>query len=305
MNKRNFTRCPRCGSAMKPAKAFSGANSEFWLECENCNTYVNTYIPQQHQEQFHADPHRYKGNFGGYGTGKTTTSREEFYKHMLLTENGNTIIGANVMSQYEQTIKRDIENDIPADFVKDASVQKAYTDFKNGHRLMFRPFDDQGKLRSYNASMFIIVEASEVNGEIYAQLKTRLRNMAATRQKVDAEGNPVFKQTKRGVPIPEVQADWREGIIESNPDSGWIRTEVLLASDIIHKHGNVLDSYNVLEQEQDIYTSSHVAATDVNQFLPENFIREVSKNKPAWYLLAPVVLVTLLRNEQNRWKLKC
>lgn len=281
---RDFSKCPRCGSRTVPSKAFSGATSEFWRECSNCNTYINTYIPQHHQEAFHKDQHRYKGNFGGYGTGKTTTSREEFYKHMLITPNGNTIIGANIAAQYEQTIKRDIEQDVPADFIAESSVQKVYLDFKNGHRLMFRPFDDQGKLRSLNVSLFIMVEASEIDSEIYAQLKTRNRNMAATLPIRDDKGDIVYNMTDRGVPIPRVQADWREGIIESNPDSGWVRTEVLLSSDEITKYGSVLDTYNTLEQEKDTFTSSHVAATDVNKFLPADFIREVSKNKPAWWI---------------------
>lgn len=282
--RRDFTVCPRCGSHTSPAVSFLGTPSEFWRKCDNCNTYINTYIPQAHQEAFHRDAHRFKGSFGGYGTGKTTTSREEFYKHMLITPGGNTLIGANINAQYEQTIKRDIEQDIPADFVKDVSVQKAYMDFKNGHRLMFRPFDDPGKLRSLNISMFIIVEASEVDPDIYAQLKTRIRNRAATVQAVDEEGNPIFEHTARGVPIPVDKADWREGIIESNPDSGWIRSEVLLASDDIQKFGSVTDTYAVLPKDRDPATSSHIAATDVNEFLPKGFIEEVSKNKPQWWI---------------------
>lgn len=284
MLRRDFSRCPRCGAPTQPATAISGLKSEGWLECTACNTFINTYIPQAHQEAFHRDSHKYTGNFGGYGTGKTTTSREEFYKHLFITPGGNTLIGARVNSQYEQTIKRDIDNDLPANFVKNISTQKAYVDFTNGHRLMYRPFDDEGKLRSYNLSMFIMVEASEVDADVYTQLKTRNRNMAATVPERDEHGNIIYEYTKRGVPIPKIKADWRRGVVESNPDSGWIRTEVLLSSEEIVKHGNVLDEYFVDEQTKDAATSSHVAASDVNQFLPENFIREVSKNKPLWWI---------------------
>lgn len=284
MKLRTFDKCPRCGCDLVRTKNISGTDSEFWFECTSCNTYVNTYIPQEHQESYHQDSHKFKGNFGGFGTGKTTTSREEFYKHMFITPNGNSLIGANIAAQYEQTIKRDIENDLPAAFVAETSVQKQYFDFINGHRLMFRPLDDQGKLRSYNLTMFVIVEASEVDAEIYSQLKTRLRNLRATTPYKDEAGNILYTRTNRGVLIPQIEFDWREGIIESNPDSGWVRVDVLMVSDTIRTYGTVTDEYIVPDTSKDDATSSHIAATDINQFLPPGFIKENIKNKPPWWV---------------------
>ena len=284
MKLRTFDKCPRCGCDLVRTKNISGTDSEFWLQCTSCNTYVNTYIPQEHQESYHQDSHKFKGNFGGFGTGKTTTSREEFYKHMFITPNGNSLIGANIAAQYEQTIKRDIENDLPAAFVAETSVQKQYFDFINGHRLMFRPLDDQGKLRSYNLTMFVIVEASEVDAEIYSQLKTRLRNLRATTPCKDEAGNILYTRTNRGVLIPQIEFDWREGIIESNPDSGWVRSDVLMVSDTIRTYGTVTDEYIVPDTSKDDATSSHIAATDINQFLPPGFIKENIKNKPPWWI---------------------
>lgn len=281
---RDFSRCPRCGAPTNIAKALTGGESEFWLECSKCNTFINTYIPQEHQALFHRDAHRFTGNFGGYGSGKTLTSREEVYKHIFLTPAGNTLIGANVQSQYEQTIKRDIEADIPAAFISASSTQKQFSDFVNGHRVMYRPFDDPNKLRSYNLSMFVIVEGSEVKGEAFTQLKSRLRNTTATVPKRDSKGEIQYKNTKTGVPIPEIQADWRKGIIESNPDAGWIRSDVLMKSSDIKKHGRILDTYAVLAEEADPATSSHVTATDANEFLPPTFIDDLIKNKPVWWV---------------------
>ena len=281
---RDFTRCPRCHSLTKPAKAFNGGDSEFWMECSKCNTFINTYIPQAHQESVHVDTHRFTGNFGGYGSGKTLTSRQEFYKHVFLTPAGNTLIGANVASQYEQTIKRDIEADLPLAFVEDWSTQKQYMDLKNGHRIMYRPFDDPNKLRSYNLSMFIIVEASEVKAEVFTQLKSRLRNTTATAPVRTKKGEIVYKTTKTGVPVPKIKADWRKGIIESNPDAGWIRSEVLMKASDIQKHGRILDTYAVLEQEMDPAISAHVTATEMNEFLPPTFIPDLCKNKPMWWV---------------------
>lgn len=281
----DFSTCPRCGFKTKKSTSFTGAESEFWYECSNpkCNTYINTYRPQAHQTAVHEDNHRFIGNFGGYGSGKTTTSRQEFYKHMFLTPKGNTVVGANIAPQYEQTIKRDIEADLPREFFTGYSTQKQYWDFINGHRIMYRPYDDPNKLRSYNVSMFIMVEASEVKGEVFTQLKTRLRHMAATKPKLDDKGNVIYKKTSTGVRIPVIEYDWRKGIIESNPDSGWIRRDVLMVSSDIQKHGNIPDAYSVLASEMDPATSSHITTAHSNEYLPEGFIDNMIKNKPAWW----------------------
>lgn len=278
-------RCPRCGALWKETLAMNGGPSEFWRECSNpaCNSYLNTYVPQAHQFAFHEDDHTYVGNFGGFGSGKTLTSREEIFKHIFLTPNGNTLIGANVGSQYEQTIKREIEADLPINFIKYISTQKAYYDLINGHRVMFRPYDDPDKLRSYNLTSFLIVEASEVKRESFTQLKTRLRNMAATEPQRDAQGNIKYKTAKNGVKIPLIKANWQKGIIESNPSAGWIKEDVLLVSSDIQKHGTIVDNYEVDPDIADPAISTHVTSTSANEFLPENFIANNTKNKPLWW----------------------
>ena len=281
---RDFSKCPRCGAPTEKSKAWSGAESEFWYNCTRCNTYINTYIPQPHQAAVHTDPHRFTGNFGGYGSGKTTTTREEIYKHLLLTPDGNTLIGANVASQYEQTLKRELEADIPAAFISSYSTQKQYMDLINGHRVMYRPFDDPEKLRSYNLSMFVIMEASEVKPAAFTQLKSRLRNMTATAPVLNDQGEIQYRVTKTGVQIPLIAADWRRGIIESNPDSGWVRSEVLNVSDQIYKHGPITDEYRVPPESKDANISSHITATEMNEFLPQNFLIELCKNKPIWWI---------------------
>ena len=254
--------CPRCNTPLDKAIAMNGNTSEFWYACPRCNTYYNSYRPQAHQQAVHLDAHKYIGNFGAYGTGKTLTSRQEIYKHLFITQNANILVGAKTTPQYEQTLKRELENDIPKDFIAHVSVQKSYIEFINGARIIFRPFDDPDKLRSYNLTMFVIIEASETPAEALHQLKTRLRNLNATNDK----------------------ADWRKGIIESNPDPGWIRSDIVLNSDVITRHGQVKDDIVVHEQNKDKFISTHVASTDVNKYLPATFIEEMSKNKPAWWI---------------------
>ena len=196
--------CPRCGSPLQQATSISGSPSTDWLECSNsvCNTYVDTYRPMPHQAAVHKDSHRIIGNFGSYGTGKTKTSEKEIEKHIFLTPDANILLGANITSQYEQTLLRDFEKSFPIDFLEGRSQQKGYLDFINGARLMLRPFDDPDKLRSNNYSLVVMLEASEINADAFHQLKTRLRNTAAT-------------YTNNSTTW-----DWRKLICESNPDSG-------------------------------------------------------------------------------------
>jgi phage terminase large subunit len=281
----NFSRCPRCGSRTQETQAWTGV-SEFWLECSNpdCNTYINTYVPQPHQADFHRDCHRITANFGGYGSGKTLTSREELEKHILITSQGTSLVGANVTSQYEQTIKRDLEADFPKAFYAGYSNQKSFADFKNGHRLMYRPFDDANKLRSYNLTSWIILEASEVDEEAYTQLKTRLRNVAATVPEVDENGEITYIKGPHGQMVPKIKNDWRRGIIESNPSAGWIKTAILNCSDRVEKHGDIHDNYALLKEEQDPNISTHITSTSANAYLPGDFIEMLSKNKPKWWV---------------------
>ena len=181
---------------------------------------------------------------------------------------------------FRSTIKRDIESDIPLEFVKRVNIQKSYIDFINGHRLLFRPYDDEGKLRSLNVSMFIIVEASEVNAGIFSQLKTRLRNMNAAIPDLDENG--IQKRDSKGRPI--YKHDWRKGIIETNPDAGWVRSDVLLAADKINKHGHVQDEYLQNDTLVDPRIAIHIAATDCNVYLPVDFVAENTHGKPDWWV---------------------
>ena len=254
-------KCPNCQSPTEPSPTISGTPSEFWRSCINCNALLNTYQPQTHQLETHQDATLYKMNAGGYGSGKTLTSRQEIYRHILVTPNANVLIGAKITAQYEQTIKRDIEQDLPLELVQHISVQQSYIDLINGARIMFRPFDDPDKLRSLNLSMWVIVESSEVDPDIYHQLKTRLRNHAA------------FTPTH----------DWRQGIIETNPGAGWIRSDVLLNSHKIYTHGSTLDQYPP-SLTPDLNISTHITSTDANRYLPPDFIKELTTNKPRWWV---------------------
>jgi hypothetical protein len=281
---RKFTTCPRCGSPLVQATSFSGTPSTFWLECSKCNTFVNTYMPLPHQEAIHKDVHKLIGNFGGYGTGKSLTDYQDLVKHILITPNADAMVAANISYQYEQTVKKELEKDIPGCFVDVYSVKNQRMVLLNGAVVQYRPLDDPNKLRSNNLSYWLVVEGSETIAESFHQLKTRLRNNAATLQAIDENGDLLWNIDANGRQIPVIAHDWRKGIVESNPDAGWVKTDMLLVSDKISQYGKANDQYDQDPATIDKMIASHIATTHVNTFLPNDYIAMISKNKPEWWV---------------------
>lgn len=273
-------RCPRCGSPMQPTISFNESVSDSWMECtsQHCHTYVDTYIPQSHQAKIHVDPSRYVGVFGGYGSGKTRCTIADDTKHMLSTPNGRTVVGSAVLSQVEQTYEADLMRDFPKAFVKSNNRSKKIYQLVNGHELLIKSYYDEELLRSLNASRVHIVEASAVDYEIFTQLKTRLRNNNGGILDKDEEGNPVWDKETQSF---KFKADWRRGLIESNPSSGWIREEFLLTSNTIELNGS---DYIYFRKHFNPDHSSHVLPTRLNAFLPPNFYEENAYGKADWWI---------------------
>lgn len=242
--------------------------------------------PLPHQKDFHLDPHQIKGNFGGFGTGKSLASIQEVMKHLLITPQAHFMVTANISYQYEQTFKKEFERDIPKAFVLDYSIRHQTMLLHNHALLSYRPLDDAKKLRSNNLTGFLVIEGSETKAEGFHELKTRMRNTAATTQALDEEGYPLFRHSPDGSPIPVIAHDWRKGIVESNPDAGWIKTDLLLVSDEIFYSGKILEDHNeeINPDDKDPLISSHIASTHVNSYLPTNYIEMVTKNKPDWWV---------------------
>lgn len=226
---------------------------ESYLICGECGSIQLTYQPLSHQDEFHRDPHKFKMFAGGYGSGKSRTGAEEIVQHILSTPNGMTFIGAQTKPQLDQTAKKMFFDVFPAPLIEEYHKQRDELKCKNGHTVLFRSCDDEGKIRSLNLSAFWIEEASEVKYDIFVQLTTRLRH-----------GSTKYHQ----------------GILTSNPDLGWIRTEFLMKSDQIH---NSQVPYAVDEEEKNPHYSVHIAPTELNPYLPPDFVETLSKGRPLWW----------------------
>ena len=265
---------------MFPAKNIEGNDSTFWMECSshNCHTFVDTYIPQEHQEEVHKDPHKYIGVFGGYGSGKTQATLKDDEKHMLTNPNGMTVVGSAILAQVEQTYEKDFRKDFPRAFIASENKSKKTYTLVNGHELLIKSFYDEELLRSMNATRIHIVEASAVDHEVFVQLQARLRNLIAAIIEEDEEGNPVYDTETDSF---KFKADWRRCFIESNPSVGWIRDNFLLESNYINTK---YSEAKYLVDKPNPSFSSHIFPTRLNKYLPPDFESNLANNKPSWWV---------------------
>lgn len=227
---------------------------DWWLSCNECNALLFCYNPMNHQAQFHADQHKYKAFFGGYGSAKTSTCAAELIKLTLATPNGTSLVGAATLPQLEQTAKKDLMSMLHPSLIENYSVQKNYIDLTNGHRILFRPLDSEGKARSLNLCFIWVEEASEVSFDYIVQLQTRMRNHATKKHQM---------------------------ILSSNPDLGHVRMEFLLKADKIY--GSVRN-YHVPDEDKNPNISVHVASTRLNKYLPPDYYATTAHGKPRWWV---------------------
>lgn len=232
------------------------SGQEWHVVCNECEAIRMCYDPLPHQAAFHADNHKYKMFAGGYGSGKTTTACMETIDHILTTPNGTTLIGAETLPQLEQTAMKEFFEVFPAELIpkNGYNKQKNYIDLDNGHRVIFRPLDSEQKARSLNLTFFWIEEANGVNFSYFTQLQTRLRNDAT---------------------------DFQRGILSTNPDQNWVKTEIVLKA---HKIYNADEKYPQTPEDIDINISVHIAPTHLNTHLPATFYEDTARGKPEWWI---------------------
>ena len=189
-----------------------------------------------------------------YGSGKTTSGAVEVLTHVFSTPNGATLVGAKTVPQLDQTAKKELLLMLPETFIEVYHKQKDTIVCKNGHVILFRPLDDEGKIRSLNLTMAWIEEASEVDYDIFVQLQTRIRNPATKHHQI---------------------------VLTTNPDLGWIKDKVLLIADKVYNatFPIVQDSDNL---NSDI--SVHIAPTHLNKYLPNDYEHTIAKGKPEWWI---------------------
>lgn len=249
--KEQLTRCTQCNTYLSECEPVN----EWWKKCEECGQFYFLYEPMPHQAKFHRDPARFKFFAGGFGSSKSTTVAAEFVMLALKTPNGVGLVGAATYPQLERTSKKQVLDMIPQEFVgKKLNQKDNVITLINGYEIMFRSFDDEQKLRSLNLCHVLMEEANGTDYSIFVQLQTRLRHHATKDHKI---------------------------LISSNPDVGWVRTELLLRSQYIYG-----SKERITRKPEDINPniSTHISRTEQNIHLPDGYIDSLKIGKQDWWV---------------------
>lgn len=253
-------KCPLCGGIIKVH------DSVFYGRCDSCLCTLIDYKPAPHQVRFHESKAKFRLNIGGFGSGKTTMDAAEITNHALEVSNGRTLITAQSLQQVREAVLPELEKFLPPWFIdKQTKTPLPKYTLTNGHEIIIYASNDEEKLRSLNLTAFWIIEASGVAYKIFTQLTARLRNRAAVVK--DKEGKEIEHKFV--------------GIVESNPEEGWIRDEFLLRSSRIFASKSVdASSYDKLKvKTPEKAYHSFLSASPDNTYLHKTFISDMCVGK--------------------------
>lgn len=229
--------------------------------CNTCGAIHLTYEPMDHQMEFHSVPYEYNkdgtiktqtfGLFGGYGSAKSTAGLQEFFLRCLENPNGVGLISAPTLQLLKRTsIKTLLDEIIPPPLLKSYHKTESEITLINNFAIYGIPADDETKLRSLNAGLVHLEEASGIKRTIYDQILSRLRN----------------KFTKN-----------RCVIVSSNPENNWIK-------DVLVDNDKRKDPNHPAHDDYDETIKNFIWATHLNYHLPSDFIPRLSKGKPQWWI---------------------
>ena len=245
------TKCAKChhGTMIE-----TDNSCEWWVRCDDCGHLVFCYEPMPHQQRFHSDSAKFKLYGGGYGSAKTSTGCAEMLMLAMTTPNGVGLVGAHTYPQLEQTAKKQILDMLPSELIRHYDKQRNILTLTNGYIIMFKSFDDEQKLRSLNLCHAYIEEANGTDFSIFTQLQTRLRHHATNDHKI---------------------------IMSTNPDNNWVKTEILLKADKIY---GSKETYRRPVEDRNPNISVHIARTDMNTYLPPNYIEDIKVGKSSHWI---------------------
>ena len=236
----------------------------YW-SCPSCGAIELKYTPQDYQTGLHEVPYQEVFNpetgeweiapqiiatFGGYGSGKSKASLQEFFIRCMENPKGTGLITAPTLQLLKRTSIKTLLNEIiPPPLIENYNKTEGEIKLANGFTIYTIPSDDDEKLRSINAGLIHMEEASGINRSIYDQLLTRMRD-------------------------PFVQN--RAMFVSSNPELGWIK-EVLVDNE------KRKDPKHPEHEDYNPFITVFIWETKLNKFLPTNFIELNSKGKPDWW----------------------
>ena len=277
--------CPRCNKPLVYAKAINGSESISFKECPECGTLINTFKPTYYQAAFMRRRERYKMTAGGYGSGKSRINVEDVVKHVLLIPNARVAVTARTYPALEATFVKEFYSIFPDKLVRRKNDQKHEIQLTNGSEILFRSFDDETKLKSMNLTMAVIVEASDVQFGAFTMLQSRIRNTAAMIPELDANGNVVMVwDVNQRAYKPKYRVDVRHINLETNPDSGWVKSKFLLDSGTVEFFGDAYNEGYKFSKDPDPYKYTQIVSTSANPYLPATYEEEQTRGKSQAYI---------------------
>lgn len=256
------TICPKCNiTTLTTPMTEQHKKEPTYLQCRGCGNIHLTYIPLEHQRQFHTTPQATNadgtlktqiiGVFGGYGSAKSRATLQEIFLRALNNPGGTGLLTAPTLLQLKRTtIKTFLNEIVPPPLIKSYNKAEGELTLENGFTFYLIPSDDEEKLRSLNAGLVHMEEASGISESIYTQILTRMRDQQTSDKLV---------------------------CICSNPSLGWIK-------DIFYDN---IARKNPKHPEHSRYNpniTTYIWKSNQNPFLPQDFIDNISKGKPDWWV---------------------
>jgi hypothetical protein len=285
INVSHIQHCPRCNKPLVAAKAINGSESATFKECPECGTLINTFKPTPYQTMFLRRRERYKMTAGGYGSGKSRANIEDVIKHIMLIPNARVAVTARTYPALEATFVKEFYSIFPLKLIRRKNDQKHELQLTNGSEILFRSFDDETKLKSINLTMAVIVESSDVNFAAFTMLQSRIRNTNAMIPEVDATGQPVMQwDPNQQIYKPKYRIDARHINLETNPDSGWVKSKFLLDSGVVEFYGDAYNEGYKFNKERDPQKYTQIISTSANPYLPATYEEEQTRGKSQAYI---------------------
>jgi phage terminase large subunit len=285
INVSHIQHCPRCNKPLVSAKAVNGSESSTFKECPECGTLINTFKPTAYQAMFLRRRERYKMTAGGYGSGKSRANIEDVIKHIMLIPGARVAVTARTYPALEATFVKEFYSIFPMKLIRRKNDQKHELQLTNGSEILFRSFDDETKLKSINLTMAVIVESSDVNFAAFTMLQSRIRNTNAMIPEVDSNGEPVMQwDPNQQIFKPKYRIDARHINLETNPDSGWVKSKFLLDSGTVEFYGDAYNEGYKYNKDRDPQKYTQIISTSANPYLPATYEEEQTRGKSKAYV---------------------
>jgi phage terminase large subunit len=186
------------------------------------------WMPLPRQEKFLYAPNKFGLYVGGVGSGKTMCGCYKSIMKSIEHPGGQGLIGAQVYPQLRDATMHTFWEICPEKLMYKGSKEKAFNKsegiliMNNEHQILFRPLDDESKLRSLNLVWFWIDEASEVAEDIFLMLQSRLRSMKGYSSWIDDENNEPAHQGWVTTNPAGKDWLWKIFVAEADEDYFWV-----------------------------------------------------------------------------------